>query len=173
MIYFSAAIVIFLCWGDLQAEQALTFVFGIMLSEYKQEIKSIAPRTIRLCSLLFLFCTILLLAAKQIPIVRDSFDISLLFHSIQLLLKTLLAFAVIFGLWFMKWLQRNNFVYFTGAIFFEIYLIHLFVVPNLIRYCELNNVYFQTILFFVLTYTISYLFHKWNTLFVNKVMQLL
>lgn len=148
-----AALVIFICWGNIQAEQAVTFVLGVWISDNKARIAEYAEAKKRCW--LFGFCAVAIvsLGIKQIPAIRDALDsYVLLFHVEQLLLKTSIALTVISGLGYCKVLVGNRFLMFTGVISYEMYLVHLFVVPPAMRWLGIETGYVYVALFLALSY---------------------
>lgn len=162
-----AAFVIFFCWGNIQAEQAVTFIIGMWISENKKEddeCYAIKKSHIVLCSFII---AILTLGIKQFSFVRNLLEENvLLFHTIQLLLKTSIAITTIYGLKYCKILLYNRFLNFTGVISFELYLIHLWVVPKLMKYISIDQKYIYILLFLLFSYLISWVFYLFN----NKMM---
>lgn len=169
LIYALAALCIFFFGGDLQAEQSITFILGIMISRHLSVIMAFPPQKMSILIILMAILAIFSLGIKQIPIIRESFDNKILFHFIQLCLKTSLALSVIFGLQYVKKILNNSFLSFTGKISYEIYLVHLWVVPVVLTYYPIKNSYIYIAIFLLLTYFISFLFNKLNTKWIMRL----
>lgn len=169
IVYILSALCIFFFWGDLQAEQSITFILGIMISRYLPMIITLSKKKMFTLVALMTILTIFTLSIKQIPIVRENFSNKILFHSIQLCLKTSLALSVIFGLQYVKKILNNKFLTFTGKISYEIYLVHLWVVPVILAYYPIMNIYIHISIFLLLTYIISFLFNNLNKGLIMKL----
>lgn len=169
IVYILAALCIFLFWGDLQAEQSVTFILGIMISRYLSVIMRLSKKRMFILVASMAILAILSLSIKQIPIVRENFSNKILFHCIQLCLKTSLALTVIFGLQYVTKILNNQFLALTGKISYEIYLVHLWVIPAILAYYPVKNIYTHICLFLLLTYIISFLFNKLNKELIMKL----
>ncbi len=160
----AVALVIFLWWGNIQAEQAATFVLGVWISDNKVRIAECCAAQKRRWLLAFCVVAVVSLGIKQISSIREVLDsYVLLFHAEQLLLKTSIALTVICGLGYCKALQSNRFLKFTGVISYEMYLVHLFVVPPAMRCLGIGQGYAYVALFLALSYLASYAFYMLNS----------
>lgn len=169
LIYAIVAICVFFFWGDLQAEQSITFIIGVVMSHYLPMIKNSPKKKMQIFVLSMLLLAILSLGVKQIQSVRACFDNEILFRSIQLCLKVSLALFVIFVLQYIKEIVHNSFVQFTGKISYELYLVHLWVTPVIFTNCNIENTYLYIVLFLLSTYIICYLFNYLNTKLIMKL----
>lgn len=140
-----------------------------MISRHLSVIMAFPPKKMSILIILMAILAIFSLGIKQIPIIRESFDNKILFHFIQLCLKTSLALSVIFGLQYVKKILNNSFLSFTGKISYEIYLVHLWVVPVVLTYYPIKNSYIYIAIFLLLTYFISFLFNKLNTKWIMRL----
>lgn len=140
-----------------------------MISRYLSVIMAFSKKKMFILVILMVVLAISSLGIKQIPTVRESFDNRILFHCIQLCLKTSLALSVIFGLQYVKKILNNSFLHFTGKISYEIYLVHLWVIPVILTYYPIENSYIYIAIFLLLTYVISFLFNKLNTKWIMKL----
>lgn len=169
LIYAIVAVCIFFLWGDLQAEQSLTFIIGIAMSHYLPVLKNSPKKRMQIFVWSMLLLAILSLGVKQIPVVRACFDNEILFHAIQLCLKASLALFVIFVLQYIKSIIRNSFIQLTGKISYELYLVHLWVTPVILAYCNIENTYSYIVFFLLSTYILCYLFNYLNTKWIMKL----
>jgi peptidoglycan/LPS O-acetylase OafA/YrhL len=150
--------------GDLQAEQSLSFPIGLLISEYKDSSNN------KQYIYLSIILAILSLTLKQIPVIRTSFDNELIFHPIQLILKLSLAIFIILSVQRNKFLMNNKFLSFSGKISFELYLIHLFFTPRILKNIHEANLYAYIILFFICSYIASYLFYILKERYIKQLL---
>ena len=165
----SIAIAIFFLGTDLQAEQALTFPIGVWLSDNKRIITTLSDRKQTIFAIASGCLAIMFLTTKQIPVIRENFDNALLFHSLQIGLKTSIAWMVIMGLQKFKSLQKNITLKFTGIISFELYLIHIFTVPPFMNQLDIENKYIYILIFLLSSYIFSYIFHMLDSKVLEKL----
>lgn len=132
------AAVTFVVWGNIQAEQAASFVVGCLLAE-REKFYSWTRGHLKAIALFGLVAFVLSLGIKQVWTVRNLMEnVSLLEHSVNICLKfslasfvmalCFIAFRVINGSW-SKWI---------GKISYELYLVHLFIVVGLCKQCGDN-----------------------------------
>lgn len=119
---------LFLLYADsLRAEQALSFLLGIIISEYKN--KKFIERFLnwKIGIALIIFSTIML-ALKQIDIIRALPQI--IFNIIQLLIKLPAAIGICSCI--IKILSKFNlrFLQLVGLISYELYLVHGNILTN-------------------------------------------
>ena len=117
MVLISCGILIF-C-RSLVAEQAVSFVIGVLLSDIKQEF----TRKISIRLGIVLFCAgVVVLVIKQIPDVRNSSELTL--KIIQLNIKTLSACGIVILSYYLCKKLTIKYISFLGQISYELYLVH-------------------------------------------------
>jgi len=112
----------FLFGTSLQAEQAISFIIGVWISDNKIKAKEKSNN--------FMFCGtmvvigIVFLIIKQLPMLR-TFEGGFIWYSIQLMMKISLAVFLICISYKGYKIFSNKFMVFMGGISFEFYLIHM------------------------------------------------
>lgn len=117
-----AGIVIFIICTGLRAEQALSFLIGIWISDnYEKARKTFTNNGV----LVILMITgIVFLMMKQIPVIRIHVGETLLWKSIQLVMKLSFAMAFIGLAYRFRMLFNNGVIVFASKISYELYLVH-------------------------------------------------
>lgn len=120
LIFLTVSIILFFSMTEIAAEQSLSFLVGILISEYKD-------RIVPLLSLkkgIILICFgVIFLGLKQLPVIRTSPQIIMNF--VQLCIKSpcglgLLIFVYRIGL-------KSKVLNFIGSISYELYIIHGYI----------------------------------------------
>ncbi len=144
------SLILFLTQREIKAEQSLSFLCGVVFSEYKEKIDRLFK--IQYALLMIIFGTCLLLF-KQLPIARSSPQI--IMNIIQLCIKFPCALGLII---IMHCLSihplQNKICTLIGKCSYELYLIHgytLNIVPTTIV---------GAVTFFIVTLIISLLYHE-------------
>lgn len=117
------AVLSFVLFNEIRAEQSFSFIIGVLLSDYK-EIKKHVQNAFFAISALVLGVTCL--ALKQLPLVRNTGG--LLMNLVQLFIKLPVAFFILI---FVSWLMSRSFMRIfkrtltiLGDYSYEIYLAH-------------------------------------------------
>lgn len=118
-----AALLMFIYWEPMQQEQSLCFPLGMWIGENYERVKKINRRIYLKAAIVAAVVAVIVLSAKQIPSIRNDVS-SLLFITLQLMLKTSMAVTVIMAVPFVSFLFRSRYLWFTGLISYELYLIH-------------------------------------------------
>lgn len=142
---------------DLQAEQAMSFFTGVWLSENINFIQKVDRKRMQSFTLFFIAVGALFLALKQTSIIRN-LDVDFVYNMCQMLIKWPLAIAVVFGLMFCQKVIGNPFIYFTGVISYELYLVHFRF------YTLVGNNILNALVLLVSSYIVSWLFSKVNNM---------
>lgn len=119
------SIVMLLILPELQAEQSLSFVTGILMSTYKERLMNFVSNKkniVCIVSLSFLI-GLTFLSIKQLPIIRNEAG-AIEMNMIQILIKWPMSIAFLFGLMLSKSFLKNPFVFFAGTISYELYIVH-------------------------------------------------
>lgn len=115
-----------LCFFFLNHEQALSFTAGVILSQYKSEIKQYATKhskRVDAYSIILIMMAILALGAKQLPTIRETSD-PIIMKALEFILKFGAGFGLILFFRNSKVLHHSKFLLFTGVISYELYLVH-------------------------------------------------
>ena len=131
-IILALSVCTFFIFGELRAEQSLSFLCGLILSDSKDLQKSGNSITKKYINwkwgTLLLIIGILALAVKQLPIVRQAS--TLIFNAVQLVIKLFSALGLIAILMSLATKLHLRFFRYVGAISFELYLIHGYVLKQ-------------------------------------------
>ena len=156
-----SSVFIFIFFRSLFKQQALSFILGVVFSQYYGSIKKYVNNYV--LGIFFLIFGLGMLAIKQISLFRNSGN--LLFYLIELLQTTFfMLFLLILGNVLIPH-TKTKFVkpfYDVGIISYEIYLIHAFLMP-------INVNYYSIILFYLLTFIISYVVHFAKKYLMKKI----
>ena len=155
-----AAIVMFLYWEPLQQEQSLCFPLGMWIGEHYERVKKIDKRIYLRLSAVAAIVAILALGAKQIPYIRSDIS-SWTFITLQVILKTSMAIAVITAVPFIAKIKTSRFLLFTGVIYYEIYLAHGFIYERLLDVMGGKQTIWFVIFFFPVLYALA-LMRDWR-----------
>lgn len=150
--------IILLFFPNIEGEQAFSFILGVVFSQYKELTSRWIYLNQQKITISLLFIGISALAIKQTPIIREyeNSSITVIYNTIQCLIKLPLALAVIIATNNFIYYIKSPFLYYGGIISFELYLIHcklLFLInkdTNIINY----------IVFIFLTICLSITLHK-------------
>lgn len=158
-------LLVFACWGNIQAEQSVSFLIGVMLAE-----KSALKRYVDEHSKIICFGSVLLfvvaLGMKQMAFVRNIMESNTIAeHGLNLVLKTALAMIVVAGLKGILQFVNEKVCRFVGRISYELYLVHLFLVVGLCN-AYVDGPYLKIVAFCVLSFGGAYLLY----LFDNSAM---
>lgn len=115
------AIAVFFIRDAIYAEQALSFMVGVFISDKYERIKQWADKNLTLAITAVL--GIALLAVKQIPLVR-AYEDTYLWYLIQMCMKLSMAVFLIVLTYWLPRLFRNSFLTWCGALSMELYLVH-------------------------------------------------
>lgn len=160
--------VLFLTFPCLYAEQALSFIIGVLISSNKEELSSELSnkRCLTIGIVLFLFATIFL-SIKQLPTVREYGEDSLLMKLIQLGIKLPYALSLIA---ILQVVYSNN-IFFKVLTFFGTISLELFLVQMLF-YSEINHSFSNLIIYSLivasLALVLNFLTKKMTMLISNK-----
>lgn len=147
---------------ELQAEQALGFVLGVIMSEYKSFFAQLSQNKPRMAIIAFCMMTIgfAALAIKQLPLMREISG-TWMFCVCQMMIKFPLSLAILFGAYMAPWLVRNPMIAFSGLISYELYLVHFRF------YTYIEGRLWPALLLLIGSYIISWIFNKLNNQ-INK-----
>ena len=146
------------CFIFVNSNQAFAFTIGVLLSEYKNKIETIndsKPRALPKTGGILIILSIMLIAIKQCDIVRNGSLASLLPY-IDLCISTFCSLGIILVFCINDHFHNNKFLYFTGVIAYELYLVHY---PF---YTIIGSQLWAMILLIVCSYFVAYIFHLAN-----------
>lgn len=163
----------FFMFGNLQGEQAISFLSGVLLAEYRKERDSLDKvqtpvgenqRKYLLTGGLLLCMTVLLLAVKQLPIVRaqNHYWLTLL----NLAMKTSCAAGCLLVTNCVRPLEKM--VLWFGRTSYSLYLVHgyyMFIIDNNV----LGNYAVNSIVMLVLSLGSAVILNKLNGIFTKKI----
>lgn len=122
-IIFIISIISIFILPNIEAEQGLSFLLGVLISENYNKVCS--NRFLMRNILIFTFFCIgtIFLAIKQLPIIRE-YENHFIYNWVQLFIK--LPYAIFFILIIHKLpIFKSKFLIFTGMISYELYLTHM------------------------------------------------
>lgn len=160
VFWVSTAILIFIFGRELWAEQALSFVAGIIISDFKETLKMKKMQKWKFVSICFFISTVFL-AFKQMTYIRTAPEI--IMKAIQLFIKLPYGYVIVMLPWLCgntKIYKKNscrlnmNFFYIVGTVSFELYLIHGYV----LSVC--STTFTSAIMWCIMTGIISIIFNK-------------
>ena len=151
------SIVSLLIVPELQAEQALSFWVGLLISEHKRKLTYLYehPKSFMVLSFLFFMAGLAALILKQVPQVR-AFEGTIVYHVVQLCIKLPLALALVTGLKYLWKGFSTPFVNYAGIISYELYLLHFPL------YGYIGTAFYPAILILIFSLVVGYYFHKIN-----------
>lgn len=130
------AVVTFVLWGNIQAEQAASFIVGCLLAE-SNKFYSWTKGHLKWIALLGFIAFVASLGLKQVGSVRMLMEsVPLVGHSVNLCLKFSLAAFVIAACFLAFRFVNGAWSRWIGKISYELYLVHLFVVVGLCKQCS-------------------------------------
>ena len=115
-----------LCFFYVNYEQAFSFTAGVLISQYMQGLRGFCSKRSRVVTAIgaTLICiAIVALAVKQIPSIREDSN-SLIMHPLEFLLKFCGGTGAIIVLRKARLVVESRFLFFTGVISYELYLVH-------------------------------------------------
>lgn len=152
-------LIVFLFWGNIQAEQSLSFMTGVLLAERKDFLRWVEANSGKLAICAVVVAT-MALGAKQIAMIRMLMENQPIFeHAVNLLLKFSIAVSVICGTSHIIKFLNINICRFIGNISYELYLVHLFLVLRLVNQ-YLSQPAVKVIVFIGISYLLAWLLYK-------------
>lgn len=144
---------------ELQAEQSFGFVTGIWLSENRERLLAFRQNSQLYMTMTFglLFIGILFLVIKQIPAVRNESS-AIVMNTIQCFIKYPLGLCALFAIGYSRKVLSNPFLYFSGLISYELYLVHF---PF---YTYIGNRLWPAFMLIAVSYLVAYLFYRFNNI---------
>lgn len=142
--------------SEIQAEQAFSFLFGVLASRYYTPINGFIAKKKGIIVLFFFLIGTSFLLIKQIPIIRE-YRGTYIYNLMQCFIKLPLAFVLIISLSYVTLIIKSRILLFFSLISYELYLVHM----KFISMVDPN--WKSIILFWVMSIFLSYLFYKYNS----------
>lgn len=136
------AVAIFFLGNALYAEQAASFMLGVLISDHYDKSKKMVD-----CSWILVviaFVAVAMLAVKQLPLVRTIED-TYLWYLIQMIMKLSMAVFLIILTYRLQKLFQNRFIVWCGTVSMELYLIHY----RMLRLFEISMPVIYNIVLFI------------------------
>ena len=153
-IIFIISIISIFILPNIEAEQGLSFLLGVLISENYNKVCS--NRFLMRNILIFTFFCIgtIFLAIKQLPIIRE-YENHFIYNWVQLFIK--LPYAIFFILIIHKLpIFKSKFLIFTGMISYELYLTHMIF----LQYIDMKLI--NAFIVLIVSFALSYLFYLLN-----------
>lgn len=153
-IIFVISIIFIFILPNIEAEQGLSFLLGVLISENYNKVCSSKLLTKSVLIFSFFCIGTIFLAIKQLPIIREYED-HFIWHWVQLFIK--LPYAIFFILIIHKFsIFNRNFLIFTGMISYELYLVHMIF----LKYIDMKLM--NAFIVIIISFALSYLFYLLN-----------
>lgn len=154
-----AAALMFFLWEPLQQEQSLCFPLGMWMGEHYELVKKVDKKKYLRWSVTAAIVAVAALGAKQIPYIRSDIN-SWTFITLQVILKTSMAIAVMAAVPFIRRIGTNRFLSFTGVISYEMYLAHGYIYEHLLPLTGGEHSFLFIVIFFPVMYLLCYLLYR-------------
>lgn len=155
------SLISFLFLPEIMAEQSLSFVVGVWISDNKIRLNEITNKKYCLLLCIFLAIGLMFLAVKQMPDIR-SFQDTPIYNLVQLLIKLPLGIVVILSCHFLKKIICTALFIATGIYSYELYLTQM---PGL-KYLNHYNVF----IFIPMTILVAVLLHYINEKISKRIL---
>lgn len=153
-IIFIVSIIFIFILPNIEAEQGLSFLLGVLISENYNRVCSSKLFTKSVLILSFFCIGSIFLAIKQLPIIREYED-HFIYNWVQLFIK--LPYAIFFILIIHKLpIFNRKFLIFTGTISYELYLVHMIF----LKYIDMKLI--NAFIVLIVSFALSYLFYLLN-----------
>lgn len=105
----------------IEAEQALSFLLGVLVSEKLKSVKSLSKRNLAVITILGFVIGASALAFKQLPMVRE-YEGKFVYAIVQMMIKLPFAISLVTVLSFLPLLLKSRYLMLAGIISYELYL---------------------------------------------------
>lgn len=140
---------------NIEAEQAFSFLSGVIVSKHINQIRNWSNKRILYIGICALIIGVLFLAFKQLPAIR-AHEHDYIYNLVQCGIKLPLGVFFMAAFSLFPFLLQSRFLIFTGNISYELYLVHMKLLPVLsVRIWDI-------VLFFILSFVISFVFYRLN-----------
>lgn len=152
------AIMVLFLSPEIEAEQALSFLLGVICSEKIQCVKCFSKRQLAVIAIVGFIIGGTFLALKQLPLVRE-YEGGGIYAVIQMFIKLPSAAGLVAALSFVPILTKSRYLMLAGIISYELFLVHF---PF---YIYLDGKLLWAIVLFVGSFIVAYGFNKFNVKF--------
>lgn len=153
-IIFIVSIIFIFILPNIEAEQGLSFLLGVLISENYNKVCSSNLFTKSILMFSFFCIGSIFLAIKQLPVIREYED-HFIYNWVQLFIK--LPYAIFFILIIHKFsIFNRKFLTFTGMISYELYLVHMIF----LKYIDMKLI--NAFIVLIVSFALSYLFYLLN-----------
>ena len=177
-LFFVIAILLFWLFPCLQSQQSLSFIIGLFISEYKENVINISPKKLLSIGGGLLFIGLIAFIIRQwvvvansnIPVVElkdvlvTSSDVdknSFINKIIQLISKAPIALFLIIILNQIR-IDKLKWCYITGLAAYELYLVHMPL------YANIQHSVYNLLIFIIEIITFSFLLYKCDNKIINS-----
>jgi peptidoglycan/LPS O-acetylase OafA/YrhL len=153
-IIFIISIISIFILPNIEAEQGLSFLLGVLISENYNKVCSNRFLTRNILIFTFFCIGTIFLATKQLPIIRE-YENHFIYNWVQLFIK--LPYAIFFILIIHKFsIFKRKFLTFTGIISYELYLTHMIF----LQYIDMKLI--NAFIILIISFVLSYFFYLLN-----------
>ena len=117
------AIMVLLLSPEIEAEQALSFLLGVICSEKIQCVKCFSKRQLAVIAVVNFLAGGFFLAFKQLPMVRQ-YEGELIYAVVQMMIKLPAAVGMVAAFSFVPILTRSRYLMLAGVMSYELFLVH-------------------------------------------------
>lgn len=161
------AILSFLLFPCLQAEQSFSFLLGFLASQKRSSLTKISKGQVLILALGLFVTGSIMLATKQLPMIRSFGENSILMKAIQLLIKGSFAISIIILLNLFEVSKSMNGVISALAVF-GTYSLEMYLV-QMVFWNDINHSLFKLSIYLIITVIISLLIRYLSKLIVSKI----
>ena len=122
LVILIVSLTLFCTLSEIRAEQSLSFMTGVLLSEYKTQSRKLFTWKVGLS---FIVLGTVMLGLKQLGVVREAPQ--LIFNLVQMSIKLPCALGIIIIAWELSRFISFRFFSMIGTISFELYIIHGYI----------------------------------------------
>lgn len=161
-IFVLCSIIFLFTFPNIEAEQSFSFLTGVLISEYYQDIKRMVEKRYLVVSIIFFIIGTIFLGIKQLHFIR-LYEGHYIYSIIQLFIKLPYALLFISIVHYLNILISSRFLKFSGKISYELYLVHMIFLQYI------NSNIYTAFLVIIVSYIISYLFFLFNSFISSKL----
>ena len=161
-IFILCSIIFLFTFPNIEAEQSFSFLTGVLISEYYQDIKRMVEKRYLVVSIIFFIIGTIFLGIKQLHFIR-LYEGHYIYSIIQLFIKLPYALLFISIVHYLNILISSKFLKFSGKISYELYLVHMIFLQYI------NSNIYTAFLVIIVSYIISYLFFLFNSFISSKL----
>lgn len=140
---------------NIEAEQAMSFLLGVICSEKIQVVKRFSKRELAAIAVVGLVTGVAFLALKQMPAVRQ-YEGEWIYSVVQLMIKLPSAVGLVAALSFVPILMKSRYLMLAGVISYELFLVHFPL------YTYLDGQLLWAVALFIGSFIVAYGFNKLN-----------